>query len=75
MQIRSPKHKKVPVVSYVSNLTGLTRLKCSSVKVLRVSIRIFSLRGDVKENPGPTNQYNENRNTNCLSVANPVLLL
>ena len=32
VQIRSPKHKNVPVVSYVTNVTGLARLKCSSLK-------------------------------------------
>ena len=75
VQIRSSKHKKLPVVSYITNMTGLARLKCSSLKVLWVSSRIVSLSGDVEKNPGPTNQCHENRNANCLSVANPVSLL
>ena len=72
---KSSKHNKVPFVSYITNMTGLTRLKCSSLKVLWVSSRIVSLRGDVEKNLGPTNQCNESRNANCLSVANPVSLL
>ena len=75
VQIRSPKHKKVPVVSYITNMTGLARLKCSRLKALWVLSRIVSLSGDVEKNPGPTNQCNESRNANCLSVANPVSLL
>ena len=75
VQIRSSKHKKVPVVSYITNMTGLARLKCSSLEVLWVLSRIVTLSGDVEKNPGPTNQCNENRNANCLSVANPVSLL
>ena len=75
VQIRSPKHKKVPVISYTTNVTGLARLKCSRLKALWVSSRIVSLTGDVEKNPGPTNQCNENRNANCLSLANPVSLL
>lgn len=75
VQIRSPKHKKVPVVSYITNMTGLARLKCSSLKALWVFDRIVSLSGDVEKNPGPTYQCNENTNANCLSAANPVSLL
>ena len=33
-----------------------------------------SLSGDTEKNPGPTNLCNENRNANCLSVANPIPL-
>ena len=75
VQIRSPKHKKVPVVSYITNLTGLARLKCFSLKALWVSSRIVSLSGDIEKNPGPTNQYNENRNANCQCLSHPVSLL
>ena len=75
MQIRSPKHKKVPVVSHITNMTGLVRLKCSSLNALWASSRIVSLSGDVEKYPGPTNQLSGNRNVNCLSVANPVSLL
>ena len=75
VQIRSSKHKKVAVVSYITNMTGLARLKCSSLKVLWVSSRILSLSGDVEKNPGPTYQCNEIRNANWLSVANRVSLL
>ena len=56
-------------------MTGLARLKCSSLKALWVSSRIVSLSGDVEKNPGPTNQCNENRNANCLCVSHPVSLL
>jgi len=75
VQIRSPKHKKVPVVCYITNQTGLARLKSSSVKALWVSTRLISLSGDVEKNPGPTNQNNENINANNLPVANTVSLL
>ena len=43
VQMRSPKHKKVPVVCHITNQTGLARLKSSSVKALWVSSRIISL--------------------------------
>ena len=55
VQVRSSKHKKAPVASYVINMTGLARLKCSSLKVSWVSSRIVSLSGDIEKNPGPTN--------------------
>ena len=47
MQIRSPKHKKVPVVCHITTQTGLARSKSSSVKALWVSSRIILLRCDV----------------------------
>lgn len=76
VQIRSPKHKKVPVVCYITNHTGLARLKSSSVEALWVSCCIISLSGDVDKNPGPTNHNNENINyANYLPVANTVSLL
>ena len=59
------KTQESSVVSYVTNLTGLARLKCCSVKALWVSSHIVSLSGDVEENPGPTNQYNENKLPIC----------
>ena len=75
VQMRSPKHNKVPVVCHITNQTGLARLKSSSVKALWVSSRIISLSGDVEKNPGPTNQNNNSINANYLPVANTVSLL
>ena len=37
------KHRKVPDVSYMTNMTGLARLKCSSLKALWVSGRTLQL--------------------------------
>lgn len=74
VQIRSPKHKKVPVC-HITNQTGLARLKSSRVKALWVSSHIISLSGDVEKNPGPTNQNNNSINANYLPVANTFSLL
>lgn len=75
VRLRSPKHKKVPVVCLGSNSWSLQKLKCSHMQTLWVSCRIISLSGDVAENPGPFNQSHDNVNVACSSRANPVSLL
>ena len=74
VQTRTPKHKKSVAFIYTDE-HGLKKLQCSCVQVLWVAHRRITISADVKKNPGPFTQTNNDKNVPCTKSVNSVSLL
>ena len=74
VQTRTPKHKKSVAFIYADE-HGLKKLQCSCVQVLWVAHHKITISGDVKKNPGPFTQTNNDKNVPCTKSVNSVSLL